>query len=356
MPELELDSHRGWQRLVLRSADLETTVWPELGGTISSLRRRRDNLELLCQPPWPLPPRGHPLPGGTAEVSRHDLDPGGWQSLFPNGGDAAEVDGAEWALDGEARVAPFEIVDGTTGHVVASNDADPTEEPATATGTNTQSRDDGVDGHVRLRARLRRCPAELTKDIRLDGSTVSVTETVRNVGAVNLEVMWGHQIRFGSPLIDAGAELDCPASFVHPDEMLTDDVDYEDVSPWPRTPGESSMINLRYLPEVGEETRLAYLSGLSNGTATVTNRQLGCAVTVQWHIDDWPHLWYAFEGGQTHDYPWFGNGHFLALTPNSSWPAHGLHDARRISESTLWIEPAQARSQTVTTTVSTVNP
>lgn len=339
MPELASDSHRGWRRLRLSSPSVEITVFPELGGTISSLRRRHDGLELLHQPPWDLPPRGHPLPAGTAETSRYDIDPGGWQSLCPNGGDAAEVDGSDWPVDGEARITPFDIVDES-----GSDPSDPLPDASANPGA----------GELVLHARLRRCPAELTKRIRVDDATVAVTETVRNVGGSDLELMWGQQLRFGPPLVAAGAEVECPASFVHPDALVTDDVEYDDVTPWPRTPGESSMINLRYLPGTDSETRLAYLAGLSNGTVTVTNSQAACRVDLSWDADAWPYLWYEFEGGANRDHPWYGTGHFLTLTPNSSWPARGVHDARRISGSTLSLDPGATRSQTVTLTCGTV--
>ncbi len=349
MAELESGSHRGWQRILLRSDSVEIAVYPELGATISSLRRRRDDLELLDQPPFDLPHHGHPLPAGDSETSRYDFDLGGWQSLFPNAGDAADVDGAEWMFDGEARVTAFDI-DGSSQLSVQS-DRDPA---ATAPAAGPDH--DPSDDTLRLRARLRRCPAEIVKAIRLDGATVSVTETVRNVGAVDLAVMWGHQLRFGPPLIGHDAEFGCSASIVHPDAMLVDDVDYDEVSPWPRAPVESSMVNLRYLPRAGDETRLAYLSGLAAGSATISNSQIDCTVQLSWDCDVWPHLWYGSESGQTHGYPWYGTGYFLALTPNSSWPAHGLHDARRISDSALVLGPGQTRSQTVTLTSGSFQP
>lgn len=196
----------------------------------------------------------------------------------------------------------------------------------------------------------------MAREIRLDEATVSVTETVCNAGAVDLEVMWGHQLRFGPPLIGGGAEFDCSAAIVHPDAMLVDDVDYDEVSPWPRAPVQSSMVNLRYLPGAGDETRLAYLSGLAAGSATISNPRVDCTVQLSWDAGVWPHLWYGSESGGTQDYPWYGTGYFLTLTPNSSWPAHGLHDARRISDSALVLEPGQTRSQTVTLTCGSFQP
>ena len=32
---------------------------------------------------------------------------------------------------------------------------------------------------------------------------------------------------------------------------------------------------------------------------------------------------------------------FLSLTPCTSWPAHGVHEARRVSNSTVMIDPGE---------------
>lgn len=320
MTEQQLGSRRGWQVVRLTSDSLAVEVVPGFGGTICSIRRLEDDLELLHQSPWGLPPYGSITLGGTAEVLRHDLDPGGWQSLFPNGGDTVTVNGAEQGFDGETRVAHFDIVE------------TPDEPSAT----------------LRLHTRLRRSPFEVTKIITVDDAAVTVTETVRNVGLGEREVMWGNRIQLGAPLAGPDAEVEAPAGLVHPDATHLYDVDYDDVNPWPRTPGSSSMINLRFLPEPGSENRMAYLTDLGEGTATVSNPAANCAVTLEWDVEQLPHCWYELEAGETDDHPWFGRGYFLTLTPSSSWPAHGLHDARRISSTTLTLDTDEERTATVT--------
>jgi hypothetical protein len=329
MAEQERFSQRGWDIIRLTSENLVVELIPELGGTICSIRRRADDLELLHRTPWGLPRYGGPQLGGTAEVIRNDANPGGWQSLFPNGGDTVVVHGSDQGYDGEARIAPFEVVEDAAGED-----------------------GDQLTLHV---PRLRRSPMTMTKIIKLSGDSVSITETVRNVGAAEREVMWGSQLQFGAPLIGEGTEIDCAANLVHPDATILYDVDYEDVTPWPRTPGpKSTMINLRYLPEPGPDSnRLAYLTDFERGTASITNTALGCQVTIDWDVEQWPHLWYRLEAGGDADFPWFGKGWFLALTPNSSWPAHGLHDARRIGSSTLKIQPDEERCSTVSLRVGT---
>lgn len=329
MAEQQQVTRRGWQVVRLTSERLAVEVVPGFGATICSIRRLADDLEVLHQTPWGLPAYGSIALGGTAEVLRHDLDPGGWQTLFPNGGDTVTVNGAEQGFDGEARIAFFE--------------------PADEGGDEARDEGEGAGDEttLRLRARLRRSPFEITKTITLDGATVTVSETVRNVGAGEREVMWGSRVRLGPPLAGPDAEVDAAATLVHPDATHLYDVDYDDVNPWPRTPGSSSMINLRFLPEPGSENRVAYLTDVSSGTATVRNRAAGCAVTLDWDTGQLPHCWYELEAGETDDHPWFGRGYFLTLTPSSSWPAHGLHDARRISSTTIKLDTDEERTATV---------
>lgn len=295
---------RGWPVVRLASASLTIEVLPELGAAITSVRRTGDDLELMHQTPWGLPSRGIPQLTATAEVQRYDVDPGGWQSIFPNGGDTVTIDGADQGFDGEARISPFDIAELS-------------------------------DTRIRMTTRLRRSPVEMTKIIEVLDDTVTVTESVRNLGIDDRDVMWGSTVQFGAPLISKDTEVECGTALVHPDATILYDADYEDVMPWPRTPGRSSVINLRYLPDRGSENRVAYLTDLDQTRATITNRAVGCAVRLEWDADPWPYLWYYLEAGGTDGHPWFGTGYFLALTPSSSWPAHGLHDARRISASAL---------------------
>ena len=60
----------------------------------------------------------------------------------------------------------------------------------------------------------------------------------------------------------------------------------------------------------------------------------------------------AIRGGIPICFPWFGAGRYLAFTPCTSWPAHGLHDARRISSTLLRIHPESTRSAHLTVRVS----
>jgi hypothetical protein len=105
--DLERRQTRGWEVLELTTDEITVTVAPALGGAILSLTRRADSSSLLLSTPWGLPHYGAPALPGDPEVQAMSTF-GGWQPLFPNGGDAVTVQGVEWAFDGEARLTPLD--------------------------------------------------------------------------------------------------------------------------------------------------------------------------------------------------------------------------------------------------------
>ncbi len=311
MSELERRLVADREVLRLTTDELTLDVVPGLGGTLVSLRRRRGDLELLWRTPWGLrPPAATPL-RGSAEAAMVDSYPGGWQTIFPNGSDSAVVDGAEWAHDGEARVAWYDWQ--TSG------------------------------SSVLMRTRLLRSPFELTKIISVRGGEVTVGETAKNVGTEAVDVVWGQQVAFGAPLVGPATVVDASAALVHSDPRTAGSASYDDILPWPRAYGADGVVNLRSVP-VGPQTRRAYLGEHAEPRLTVRNPALDLVVALEWDGDIWPYVWYELETGGVRDWPWFGTGHFLRLTPSSSWPALGIHDVRRISATSLRIHPGVTRT------------
>jgi hypothetical protein len=317
MDGLEQLSVNDWELLRLSTDQISVDVLPGIGGTIVSLRRRSDDTELLWRSPWGIRQRGaHSLPG-SSEAVMLDTYPGGWQTLLPNGGDTSIVSGVEWGHDGETRLAPFSW--------------------------------DYSEHQLVLRTRLVRAPLEVTKVISVSGTEVTVAETVTNAGAESLELIWGQQITFGEPLISGDTSVDAAAVTVHPDPEVSPDASYEDVMPWPRSYGSYAPINLRNLPGPNSyETRLAYVTDFTEHRLSIHNRERDLGVDLEWDGDTWPFLWYSMEAGARSGFPWFSDGYFFSLTPCSSWPAHGLHDARGVEQTTLWMHAKEVREGSLT--------
>ncbi len=313
MPQLEQHVYHGWELLRLITDEIVVDVVPALGGTVVSLRRRSDDQEHLWRTPWGLRNRGAWSLPGSSEAQMLDTYPGGWQTLFPNGGDTAIAHGVEWGHQGETRLTAFDW--------------------------------QRAGSSVIMKARLVRSPFEVTKIISVKGYEVTIGETIENVGGESLEVMWGHEIVFAPPLVSEGTTVEAAAITVHPDPKINNDASYDDILPWPRSYGHDSMINLRTLPgPEAAETRLSYLCDFTGPSITVSNATAGIGVDLEWDADAWPYVWYSLEAGRRSGFPWYRKGYFFSLTPSSSWPAGGLHDARRIASSTLWVAPEEART------------
>jgi hypothetical protein len=314
---LECREVRGWEVLRLTSSGLVLDIVPALGGTITSLARRSDAAELLWATPWGLRHHGSPALPGTSEAQMMDTFTGGWSSVFPNGGDSANAHGVEWGYDGELRLTWLDW--------------------------------EQQDATLTLTGRLARSPFAITKTITLEEDRVRLVETVSNVGRESVEVMWASQLNLGGALIGPDTVLDTAASVVRPDPRVSRGAGYDDLTPWPRTYGEDdSMINLRSVPgpTVGQ-SRLAYLTDFSRPWLSVSRPSRDLAVELTWDLDVWPYVWYSLEAGGRAGFPWYRAAYFLALTPASSWPAHGLHDARRVSDSTVWMAPGGSRTSSL---------
>lgn len=318
MPDLEELVVRGWEILRLTSDTLTVDLVPGLGGTVISLRRRRDDLELLWQTPWGLRHLGSVALVGPAEQQMYASYPGGWHSVFPNGGDSATAYGAEWGFDGEARLTWLDWE---------------------WTGTK-----------LVLQGRLARSPFTVSRAVALRDDEITITDTVVNVGGEHLDVMWGQQVAFGDALIGPDTVVDSGATTVRPDTRASSTTSYEDLLPWPRAYGRYAMVNLRKIAE--EDTRKAYLSDFTDASISIRRPSQDLTVQLRWEEFVWPYVWYALETGGSEGFPWYGKGRYLTLTPSTSWPAHGVHDARRISSSLLRIHPEGSRTAYVSVKVT----
>jgi hypothetical protein len=116
------------------------------------------------------------------------------------------------------------------------------------------------------------------------------------------------------------------------------------------------MINLRLMPGPdAAETRLAYLSDFSQPLITVSRPSHRIAIDIEWDADVFPYVWYSMEAGGRSGFPWYRAGYFLSLTPVTSWPAHGVHEARRVSGSTVLIDPREVVTSYVALRVQPLN-
>lgn len=323
--EITTYEHRGWEIVRLTSSDLQVDVLPQKGGDILSVRVLDRDVDLLWRSPWGLRPRGEIASSRDSAVNFLRHYPGGWQTIFPNGGDATEVDGVEIPFHGEACMASWDWaqVPGGSGEI-----------------------------ELEMRTTLHLSPFEVTKRLRLDGAALEVSETVRNLSTSVREVMWSHHPAFGAPLLSGSSRVEAPAAWFQADDerdLPAGDLEVGAKSPWPmartRTGDEA---DLSLLPSEHERSdRFGYLGEFDEGRASISNPDLGLRAVLTWDLETFPYAWYWLEAHATAGYPWFGRAYVFALEPASSYPGQGIAGVRKKTSTLLEIPAGEERSSWV---------
>jgi hypothetical protein len=320
----------GWEALRLANDRIDVVVIPAKGAEIWSVTDRRTGIDVLWKAPWELRP--HALSSATAGASQTawlDHYAGGWQVLFPNGGDAVTYRGADLGFHGEASVAPW-----------------------TATLVPTPS-----GAALELSVDLRRSPFRMQRRMELGfgASTVRCTESITNLGADRLPYMWGHHPAYGAPFLGAGARLTVPAATYLADASNAPPaarVAAHVRSSWPHagTPdGGTVDVSLIPGPEAGTAD-MGYILDLEDGWYALESPMTGLGLAVAWPRAVLPclWLWQEFRGGT--DYPWYGRAYVMGVEPHSSWPGHGLLGAIEAGTA-RWIEPRATHHITIAMTL-----
>lgn len=297
----------GWRALRLANDHIEVVLLPEKGSEIFSLRSKPHDVDVLWKAPWGLRPP--PVPSTSVAGSQEvwlDHYAGGWQVLFPNGGDACEYEGVPHTFHGEASVVPW-------SHRPGERDGSPA---------------------VLLEVRLARTPFRIEKHVWLDARrpVLHVWERITNEGAQPLPYMWGHHPAFGAPFLDGGCRIDVPAAtyLAHdPQDATRTQVAPGRTSEWPHVAGvDGETVDLSVVP--GPDARVAnlgYLLDLADGWYALSNDHLGLGVGLAWPREVFPCVWLWQELRGTRGYPWHGAVYVMGVEPHSSYPGSGLTEA-----------------------------
>jgi galactose mutarotase-like enzyme len=304
--------------LTLRSDFLSVTLDPDRGGEITSITAG-DGTNALAYYDWTPPLAADVGPSyGSSELDWLSKYQAGWQFLFPNAGAESQFDGIPVAFHGEASLA---------GVVVEHLDA--------------------VSCTIRTSGRL---PLELRRTVRVSATapTVSVEETVTNVGKKPYPFLWGHHPTF--PAI-AGARLDLPASEFSVEPSAPGDLNL-DGGTWPVSmQPDGSLVDLSEIPDK-QMVRLLYLHGLKAGWAALRNPDASsdaAGVAMSWDLSAYPYLWLWLQNADA-GFPWFGRARMIGIEPQRAWPFDGLARAVERGQAAA-VEPQQSASSWLTLTV-----
>jgi galactose mutarotase-like enzyme len=316
---------RGWTVVQLASDRLEVDVLPGKGGDILGVTWRPQELNVLWSSPWGLREKGSVPTAADSRVAFLESYPGGWQTLFPNGGDATEEQGVELGFHGEATMIPWrwEQLD---------------------------------DQSIAMSVELVRSPFSLRRVVRVDGASVTVTEAFKNTSLVDQPAMWSHHPAFGAPFLDSSCRVEVGAASFQADpgyDTPHTDLMAGETRAWPLARSrDGGDIDLREVPSPEAQVdRMGYLLDFTAPWYSITNPQLGLTATVRWDGVTFPYAWLWTEAAGSAGFPWHQRAYVLAIEPASSYPGSGL-DVAKENGTALWFAPGQEHTVEVSMEIS----
>lgn len=296
-------------RAVRLESDLVTsTVLLDKGADIFELIYRPRRMDVLWKTPWGLnEPGRQAVAAANSEAAWLEKYAGGWQDIFPNGGDACVYKGVELNFHGEASTTPWELL-------------------------STSANDDFAQ--IELGVRLFRSPFRIHRTVRVFAGrpVMSLTERITNEAGEEMDYMWGFHPAFGAPFLSGACRVDTGAR-----QMLADS-DFDGLgnpltlgqrSAWPFGHRDGATTDMSVVPAMGHPRfAQAYLSDFDGGWYAITNTQLGFGIGLAWPADVFPYAWLWQEMCSSPGFPFYRCVYTMALEPFSSIPGRGLLAAK----------------------------
>lgn len=302
---LEENSVGGLRAVTLANRFLAATVLPEKGADVHSLVYQPKAIDVLWKAPWALRTPGSAVfDPATSETAWLEQYAGGWQEIFPNGGDACTYRGSLLNFHGEASVSQWDY---------------------------TVRRCTAAAVEVEFSVRLGRSPFHLRRTMSLGASlpALLLDERIENRGEEDLHFMWGHHPAFGAPFLDGGCRLQVPAR-----TFLAHDAEIAPAcrlaagarGKWPALESkEGRTVDLSVVPPASERVaEFGYLSDLDAGWYGLISDSLGFGFGLAWPKEVFPYLWFWQELRGSLSRPWCGNCYVMAVEPFTSIPGTGL--------------------------------
>ena len=313
--------------LVFENELLRATLLPDKGADIYGLTYLPKDIDVLWKSPWGVKAPGRGIPSAfNSTVSWLENYPGGWQIIFPNGGDPCQYQGVELSFHGEASTVPweYEILDSSRHRIT-----------------------------VRFRTRLYRSPFQLERLVQLESGKpiLHIRETVRNYSQVSIDFMWGHHPAFGAPFLGPSCRIDIGARYLRADDLykgshnpLTPGKRYR----WMRENGQDSDEIPAALSRVPDEQTpqdlLAYFEEFDEGWYGITNCDLGFGIGLVWPVDSFPFAWHWREMHASQGYPWYKSAYVMAIEPFTSIPGQGLEKVMNKTGTHRTLSPGESMS------------
>lgn len=254
--------------------------------------------------------RGNPLPAEPQDDMASFMDeyPGGWQTIFPNGGPPSIVDGKTFGQHAEVSVLPwtYQILEDTVEKI-----------------------------SVKFSVLTRKLPfrVEKTFTVKAESSKCEIQEEITNLSGNSLATMWGFHFTFGPPFLTEESKIivEEPAT-VLPHDYGADSsprrVGSTQEFAWPMgRDSRGEKVDFSQLPPQKTPGEMLYIHGSPIGRYRVETPSHSMAAEVCWDNTLFPYLWFWQEFGYSKDAPWYGKHYNIGLEPFSSFPTSGLAKA-----------------------------
>jgi hypothetical protein len=290
----------GKRRLLLvENAFYRVSLWPEMGGAITSYIDRATDIDIIWRNPYGQPPRARvldqPMSGGS---DLYDVMDGSWYVSLPTGFFSCDYFGAPIGTHGELRCLPWDV---------------------------EKIEDAAGELRVTLVGRSVRTPLVYRREltVRRESARLQWRETVENRSAVALPVAWLQHPTFGGPLLD-GAKLITPARTVRvfkADNPKALQLKAGYSGKWPFVPERvgGKLRDCSIVPPAGSgKDHSVQLTDFDAGWGCIWNEQRALGFSMEWDIDLFPYAWSWNSSGGVERYPLWGEGHIITLQPSTS--------------------------------------
>ena len=293
-----------FQTLLVQNDLLAATILVDKGADIYELIYKPRGVDVLFKTPWGIKDQGRGVSSTFNSASAWlENYPGGWQGLFPNGGDPCTYKGVELNFHGEASTAAWE-------HEIIEAGGDSAE--------------------VCLTARLYRSPFRVERTMRVEAGNPSLTlrERIINEGGEAMDYMWGHHPAYGAPFLSAACRIDIGARAFQADDGyvgLANPLEPGYSYTWPMAERDGETTDMSRVP--GQDTPrdvFAYFQDFEAGWYGITNTELGFGIGLVWPTEVFPYAWFWQEMHASGGFPWYRSAYVMAIEPFSSYPGQGL--------------------------------
>ena len=286
--------------ITLVSNALEVVLTPERGADIVRLTDLATGVQTLALSPT-ADVTSAPFASGDSMVQWTNGYPGGWQLMVPNAGPERVHDGVAQGYHGEASLARWSVLEQSAGSVTLS--------------TN-----------------LFTAPLRLVRTVSLEGTLLTVTDTVTNLSPEPCSFRLGQHPAFGTPFLDersyvvttagtliadarAPGTLAAPDAIGRPTELLAAGPIPNSVAlPGPGT-GEALFGVLTDFDTDAPDS--------DSTSATFFSPTQGFGMRLSWERSVYPNAWFWIEANSGSGWPWFKRLYSIAVEPANVLPGEG---------------------------------